>query len=134
VTDLRTRPVEEQRRDEAATGIRSSTRGRIIVLGLAVGVLALVIGVLIGWLVFNSAGPSRAELERARWQQVVDYYDGQYQTMADTQARKGAYWQDVIDHYARQYELMANAASRPTTDRQSAHWEAVVGYYEQRSE
>ena len=127
MTDLRTRPVEEQRRDEAATGIRTAPRGKITVL-------ALVIGVLVGWLVFSSAGPSRAELEQARWQQVVDYYDGQYQTMADTQARKEAYWQDVINHYARQYELIANASSKATADKQSAHWEAVVDYYEQRWE
>ena len=127
MTDLLTRPVEEQRRDEAATGIRTATWEKIIVL-------ALVIGVLVGWLVFTSAGPSRTELEQARWQQVVDYYERQYQTMADTQARKeAAYWQDVINHYARQYELIADASSKPATD-QSAHWEAVVDYYEQQWE
>ncbi len=128
MTDLRTRPVEEQRRDEAATGIRTATRGKIIVL-------ALVIGVMVGWLVFTSAGPSRGELEQARWEQVVDYYERQYQTMADAHAGKeAAYWQDVIDHYARQHELRANASSEPATDRPSAHWEAVVDYYEQRWE
>ncbi len=128
MTDLLTRSVEEQPRDEAATGTRFATRGKIIVL-------ALVMGVLVGWLVFNSGGPGRAELEQTRWQQVVAYYEGHYQTMADAQARtEAAYWQDVIDHYARQYELMTNASSKPTTDRQSAHWEAVVDYYEQRSE
>ena len=127
MTDLLTRPVEEQRQDEAATGIRTATRGKIIVL-------TLVIGVLVGW-VFASAGPSRAELEQARWQQVVDYYGLQYQTMADAQARtEAAHWQDVINHYARQYELMANASSKPATARQPAHWEAVVDYYEQRWE
>ena len=127
MTDLRTRPVEEQRWDEAA-GIRTATRGKIIVL-------ALVIGVMVGWLVFTSAGPGRADLEQARWQQVVDYYERQYQTMADAQARnEAAYWQDVINHYARQYELIANASSKPATDRQSAHWEAVVDYYEQQWE
>lgn len=126
MTDLRTRPVEEQRRDQAATGNRTATRGRIIIV-------ALVIGVLVGWLVFTSPGPSRAELEQARWQQVVDYYERQYQTMAGAQAPKeAAHWQDVINHYARQYELIANASSRPATDTQSAHWEAVVDYYEQR--
>jgi hypothetical protein len=128
VTDLRTRPVEERRRDEAAPGIRTAIRGKIIVP-------ALVIGVLAGWLVFTSAGPSRAELEQARWQQVVDYYEQQYRTTADAQARKeAAHWQDVVNHYARQYELIANASSKPATDRQSAHWEAVVDYYEQRWE
>ena len=128
MTDLRTRPVEEQRQDEAATGIRTSARGRFIVL-------ALVIGVLVGWLAFTTAGPSRAGLEQARWQQAVDYYERQYQTMADAQARQeAAYWQDVIDYHAGQYELIANASSKPATDRQSAHWEAVVKYYEQRSE
>ena len=128
MTDLRTRPLEEQRQDETATGIRTATRGKIIVL-------ALVIGVLVGWLVFTIAGPSRAELEQARWQQAVDYYEQQYQTMADAQARKeAAHWQDVVNHYARQYELIANASSKPATDRQSAHWEAVVDYYEQRWE
>jgi len=126
VTDLRTRPVEEQRPDEAATGIRTATRGKIIVF-------ALVIGVLVGWLVFTSAGQSPAELGQVRWQQAVEYYELQYQTMADAQARKeAAHWQDVIDHYARQYEVIANASSKPATDRQSAHWEAVVDYYEQR--
>ena len=128
MTDLLTRPVEEQRRDKAATGIRTATRGKIIVL-------ALVVGVLFGWLVFASAGPNRAELEQARWQQVVDYYERQNQTMADAQVRKeAAYWQDVINHYSRQYELMDNASSKPATDRQSTHWEAVVDYYEQRLE
>jgi hypothetical protein len=128
LTDLRTRPVEERRRDEAATGIRTATRGNIIVV-------ALVIGVLAGWLVFASAGPNRAELEQARWQQVVDYYERQNQTMADAQVREeAAYWQDVITHYSRQYELMDNASSKRATDMQSAHWEAVVDYYEQRSE
>jgi hypothetical protein len=127
VTDLRTRPVEEKRQDEAANGIRTATRGKIIVL-------ALVIGVLGGWLVFTSAGPSPAELEQARWQQVVDYHGLQFQTMADAQARtEAAHWQDVINHYARQYELMTNASSKPATD-QSAHWGAVVDYYEQRWE
>jgi uncharacterized protein HemX len=128
VTDLRTRPVEEQRRDEAATGIRTATGGRIIVL-------ALVVGVLVGGVVFASSGSSRAELEQARWQQVVDYYEQQYQMMADTRARnEAAYWQDVINHYARQYALIAEASSTPATDRQSAHWEAVVDYYEQQWE
>jgi len=127
VTDLRTRPVEEQRQDAAATGVRTAPRKTIIGF-------ALVIGVLVGWLVFASAGPSRAELEQARWQQVVDQYERQYQTIADAQAQKeAAYWQDVINHYARQYELMTNASSEPATD-QSAHWEAVVDYYEQRWE
>jgi hypothetical protein len=125
VTDLLTRPVEEQRPDEAATGIRSAARASIIVL-------VLVIGVLVGWLVFNSARPRHADLEQARWPQVVDYYGLQYQTMADARARTdAAYWQDVINHYARQYELMTNANGKPATD-QSAHWDAVVGYYEQR--
>ena len=127
MTDLRTRPVEEQQQDEAAPGIRTATRGKIIVL-------ALVIGVLVGWLVSTNAGPSRAGLEQARWQQVVDYYELQYQTMADVQARtEAAHWQDVVNHYARQYELMTNASSKPATD-QSAHWGAVVDYYEQRWE
>jgi hypothetical protein len=124
VTDLLTRPVEEQLRDEAATGIRTATRGKIIVL-------VVVIGVLAGWLVSTSAGPSRSELEQARWPQVVAYYGLQYQTMADAQARtEAAHWQDVVNHYARQYELMTNVASMPATD-QSAHWGAVVDYYEQ---
>ena len=128
MTDLLTRPVEEQQRDEAAAGIRTATRAKIIVL-------ALVIGVLVGWLVFASAGPSRAELEQARCQQVVDYYERQDQTMADTQARiEAAHWQDVVNHYARQYELMADASTKPATDRQSAHWEAVVDHYEQQWE
>ncbi|HVR32457.1 MAG TPA: hypothetical protein VMS74_07080 [Acidimicrobiia bacterium] len=130
MTDLRTRPVEEQRLDEAATGIRTATRGRIIVL-------ALVIGVLAGWLVFTSAAPSRAELEQTRWQQVVDDHERQYQTMADAQAPKAgwqaAYWQDVVDHYARQYELMA-IEQQAGADRQSAYWEAVVAHHEQRWE
>ena len=127
MTDLLTRPVEEQRQDEGATGIRTATRGKIIVL-------VLVIGVLVGWLVSTSAGPSRVELEQARWPQVVDYYGLQYQTMANAQAQtEAAHWQDVIDHYARQYELVTNAASMPATD-QSAHWGAVVDYYEQRWE
>ena len=128
MTDLLTRPVEEQRRDKAATGIRTATRGTIIVL-------ALVVGVMVGWLVFTSAGPSRAELEQARWQQVVDYYGRQYQTVAEAQAQKeAAYWQDVMNHYARQYELITNASIEPATGRQSAHWDAVVDYYEQRWE
>jgi hypothetical protein len=128
VTDLLTRPVEEQRRDEAATGIRTATRGAIIVL-------ALVMGVLVGWLVFTSAGPSRAELEQARWQQVVDYYERHYQTVAETQARReAAYWQDVMNHYARQFELMTDASIEPATHTQAAHWEAVVDYFEQRWE
>lgn len=127
MTDLLTRPVEEQRRDEAATGIRTATTGRIIVL-------ALVIGLVVG-LAFTSAGSSRAEVEQARWQQVVDYHELQYQTMTDAQARtEAAYWQDVINHYARQYELTANASSEPATDRQSAHWDAVVDFYEQQWE
>ena len=128
MTDLRTRPIEEQRQDAAATGIRTAPKGTIIGF-------ALVIGVLIGWLVSASAGPSRAELEQARWQQVVDYYERQYQTMANAQARKeAAYWQDVINHYARHYELIAKASSKPAIDRQSAHWEAVVDHYEQQWE
>jgi uncharacterized membrane-anchored protein YhcB (DUF1043 family) len=132
MTDLRTRPVDEHQ--SAAAAIRTATRGKLIVLALIIGIFAMAIGVLVGWLVFNGAGPSRAELEQARWQQVVDYYDGQYQTMADAQARTEAYWQEVINHYARQYELIASAGSQPATDRQSAHWEAVVEYYEQRLE
>lgn len=127
MTDLRTRPVAEQRRDEAATGIRITTWGKIIVL-------ALVIGVLVGWLVFTSGDPTRAELEQARWEQVVDYREGQYQTMADAQAREAgrqaAYWQAVVDHHARQYELMA-MEQQAVADRQSAYWEAVVAHYEQ---
>lgn len=128
MTDLLTRPVEEQRRDEAATGIRTPTRGTIIIL-------ALVMGVVVGWLVFTSAGPSRADLDQARWQQVVGYYERQYQTVAESQARReAAYWQDVMNHYARKYELITNASIEPATDRQSAHWEAVVDYYKQQWE
>lgn len=131
MTDLRTRPVEEQRWTETAPGIPTATRGRIIVLSLVLGVLILAV---VG-LDFTSAGTSRAELDQARWQQLVDYYERQFQTSAEARARsEAAHWQDIINYYVRQYEVMADAGSRSATARWSAHWDAVVDYYEQRWE
>ena len=132
VTDLRTRPLEEQRRDQAAPGSRIAPRGTTIVLCLVLGVLVL--GLLVGWLASTSAGTRHAEIEQARRQQVVDYFERQYQTMADARTRnEEAHWQDVIDYYGRQYELVGGAP-KPVIDLQSARWEAVVAYYEQRWE
>ena len=126
MTDLITRPVEEERREDSTAGVRGGTKRTII--GLAV-----VIGILAGWVVFSNLGPSRTELEQARWQQVVDYYEQTYPAIAESEAlREAAHWQLVVDHYARQYELVANATQVPEADRASAHWEAVVGYYEQQ--
>jgi hypothetical protein len=126
VTDLITRPIEEERREDPSAGVRAGTRRTII--GLAV-----VIGILAGWVVFSNLGPSRTELEQAHWQQVVDYYEETYPAIAQSEAaRETAYWQQVVDHYARQYELVANATQVPAADRASAHWEAVVDYYEQQ--
>ncbi|MGH8959320.1 MAG: hypothetical protein ACRDVK_11695 [Acidimicrobiia bacterium] len=97
--------------------------------------MSLVLGGVIGWAVFANLGPSRAELEQAHWEQVVDYYSNQYQVMADTRARtEAAHWQEVINHYARQYELIANATRQPAAPNGPAHWEAVVDYYEQQWE
>jgi hypothetical protein len=98
--------------------------------------LGLFIGALVGLALFAiTAGPSRAELEQAHWEQVVDYYSEQYQVMADARAEaEAAHWEEVINYYAQQYELMRTAQSSPATDRETAHWEAVVDYYEQQWE
>lgn len=128
MTDLITRPVEEKRREDPPAGKRASTKGMIIAL-------AVVFGILAGWVVFTNAGPSRAELEQAHWQEVVDYYEQTYPVIANADARReAAHWQEVVNHYARQYELIANATPQPTIDHQGAHWEAVVDYYEQQWE
>lgn len=126
MTDLITRPIEEERREVPTAGLRAGTKRMII--GLAV-----VIGILAGWVVFSNLGPSRTELERAHWQEVVDYYEQTYPAIAESEARRdAAHWQEVVDHYARQYELVANATQVPAADMASAHWEAVVDYYEQQ--
>jgi hypothetical protein len=128
VTDLSPRPIEEERREDLSSGVRAVTKRTTI--GLAV-----VIGILAGWVVFSNLGPSRTELEQAHWQQVVDYYEQTYPAIAESEAlREAAHWQQVVDHYARQYELVANATRVPAADRASAHWEAVVDYYEQQWE
>jgi hypothetical protein len=126
--DTLTRPVADQQPTES--GPRGLNKGRFVILGLLIGVQA-------GFALFAALrGPSRAELEQARWEQVVDYYSEQYQVMADTQAEiEAAHWDEVINHYARQYELMQNAQSgSPTSELENAHWEAVVDYYEQQWE
>ena len=126
VTDLITRPVEEVRREDPNAGKRAGTKGTIIAL-------AVVLGILAGWVVFSNLGPSRTELERAHWQQVVDHYEQSYPAIAESEARReAAHWQEVVNHYARQYELIANATQVPAVDRATAHWEAVVDYYEQQ--
>ena len=126
MTDLITRPVEGQRRDDQAKSRGTSTKGRVIAFALIVGVLA-------GWTIFSNLGPSRTELERAHWQQVVDHYEQSYPAIAESEARReAAHWQEVVNHYARQYELIANATEVPAVDRATAHWEAVVDYYEQK--
>ncbi|HJR86964.1 MAG TPA: hypothetical protein VJ930_04855 [Acidimicrobiia bacterium] len=126
MTDLITRPVV--RREEPTGGMRAGTKGTIIAL-------ALVIGILAGWVVFTNAGPSRAALEQAHWQQVVDYYEQKYPAIADAEARReAAHWQEVVNHYARQYDLIANATRVPAVDRERAHWESVVDYYDQQWE
>jgi hypothetical protein len=125
MTDTITRPVADQQPTES--GPRGLNKGRFVILGLLIGVLA-------GFALFAALrGPSRAELEQARWEQVVDYYSEQYQVMADTQQEiEAAHWDQVINHYGRQYELMGNAQIAPASDRQEAHWEAVVDYHEQQ--
>jgi hypothetical protein len=125
MTDTLTRPVADQLPKEP----RGLNKTRFVILGLFIAVLlGLGLFALVG-------GPSRAELEQARWEQVVDYYSEQYQVMADARAEaEAAHWEEVINHYARQYELMRNAQSVPASDGQEAHWEAVVNYYEQQWE
>jgi|GEM_PF-6196257 len=130
MTNTITRPVEEQLalepgRIAAAPGKKL----RIVVLGLVIGALVgLGLFALVG-------GPSRAQLEQAHWEQVVDYYSEQYQVMTEARAAaEAAYWEEVVNHYTRQNELMRTAQSAPATDREAAHWEAVVDYYEQQWE
>ncbi|HEX5722965.1 MAG TPA: hypothetical protein VFZ06_09505 [Acidimicrobiia bacterium] len=126
MTDLITRPVEEKRREDPPAAKRASTKGTIIALAVAIGILA-------GWVVFTNAGPSRAELEQAHWQQVIDYYEQTYPMIADADARReAAYWQEVVNHYARQYEL--RNAKAPMVETDATHWGAVVGYFEQQWE
>lgn len=128
MTDTLTRQVEERRPVDPGSGT-ATKKLRVVVLGLVIAaLLSLALFAL-------TAGPSRAELEQARWEQVVDYYSEQYQVMADARAEaEAAHWEEVINHYSRQYELMGIAQSAPATDRQAAHWEAVVDYYEKQWE
>lgn len=126
MTDTLTRQVEEQRPAGPGSGTLTKKR-QVVVLGLLIAVL-LSLG-----LFAITAGPSRAELEQARWEQVVDYYSAQYQVIIDARAAaETAHWVEVVNHYARQYELMPTAQSAPATDRGATHWEAVVDYYEQQ--
>jgi hypothetical protein len=95
--------------------------------------MSLVLGILVGWALFNDFGPSREQLNEDHWEQVVDYYSEQYEAMTEARARvEAAHWQDVIGHYARQYELIANAASQPAAQDDVERWQAVVDYYEQQ--
>ncbi|HEY3427914.1 MAG TPA: hypothetical protein VGK83_04510 [Acidimicrobiia bacterium] len=128
MTDTLTRQVEEQRPVDPGSGTPTK-KLRVVVLGLVIAaLLSLALFAL-------TAGPSRAELEQARWEQVVDYYSAQYQVITDARAAaEAAHWVEVVNQYARQYELMRTAQSAPATDRQAAHWEAVVDYYEQQWE
>ena len=130
MTNTLTRPVEEQLPVEPGP-IAPAPREKLRVV-----VLGLVIGALVGLGLFALfGGPSRAELEQAHWEEVVDYYSAQYQVLAEARAAaEAAHWVEVVNHYARQYELMANAQSASATDREAAHWEAVVDYYEQQWE
>ncbi len=128
MTNTITRRVEEQLALEPGPiAPAPGKKLRIVVLGL-------VIGALLGLTLFAiTAGPSRAELEQAHWEQVVDYYSAQYQLMTDARATaEAAHWEEVVDHYARQYELMANAQGASASG--SAHWAAVVEFYEQQWE
>jgi hypothetical protein len=123
MTDLLTRPVEEQRQ---VTRRSSSLTAKLLVISSG-----LLLGLLVGWALFNNFGPSPEELEQAHWEQVVDYYSQQYQVMADTQARaEAAHWQEVVNHYARQYELIATAAPGTAPRNDALHWQAVADYYE----
>ena len=128
MTDTLSRPVEEQRPVRPRSGIPTK-KGWVVILGI-------VIAVLLGLALFAlTAGPSRAELEQARWEQVVDYYSAQYQAMGEARAEtQAAHWEEVVNHYARQYELMRTAPSAPATNREAAHWGAVVDYYAQQWE
>lgn len=128
MTDTLTRPVEEQRPVHPGSDTPTKKR-RVVILGI-------VIGVLLGLALFAiTAGPSRAELEQARWEQVVDHYSEQYQVMSEARAAaEAAHWAEVINHYARQYELIGNVQSAPASSSQAAHGEAVVDYYEQQWE
>ena len=128
MTDTLTRPVTDQKPTES--GPRGLNKARFVILGVLIGVLA-------GLALFAALrGPSRAELEQARWEQVVDYYSERYQVMNDARARaESAHWAEVINHYAGQYELLQNAQSgSPASELENAHWEAVVDYYEQQWE
>ena len=127
MTDTLTRPVADHVPKESEP--RGLNKARFVILGLF-------ITVLLGWGLFAVVGgPSQAELEQARWEQVVDYYSDQYQVVADARAEaEAAHWDEVINHYARQYELVGNAQIAPASENQGAHWEAVVDYYEQQWE
>ena len=127
MTDTLTRPVADKLPQGSEPSTR--TRKRVVLFGL-------IIGVLVGLGLFAVfGGPSRAELEQAHWEQVVDYYSAQYQVMSEARAAtEAAHWEEVVNHYARQYELMRTAQSAPAADREAAHWQAVVDYYEQQWE
>ena len=105
------------------------TKKRVVIFGL-------IIGVLVGSGLFALlGGPSRTELEQARWEQVVDHYSARYQVMTEARATaEAAHWGEVVNHYARQYQLMLAAQSVAATDREAAHWQAVVDYHEQQWE
>jgi hypothetical protein len=108
--------------------MRAGTKERIIALAVLLGLLA-------GWVVFSNLGPSRTELEQVHWQQVVDHYEQRYPAIAEAEAgREAAYWQEVVNHYARQYEVMTDAARVPVVDGESARWEAVVSYFQHQWE
>ena len=127
MTDTLTRPVENKRPQELQPS--AGTKKRVVFFGL-------IIGVLVGSGLFALlGGPSRTELEQARWEQVVDHYSARYQVMSEARASaEAAHWEEVANHYARQYELMRNAQSAVAGDPEAAHWQAVVDYHEQQWE
>lgn len=97
MTDTLARTVEEQRLANYESGTPAKKR-RIMVAGI-------VIGALLGLALFAmTSGPSRAELEQARWQQVVDYHVDRYQLMTGARP-ESAHWESVVDYYEQQWEM-----------------------------
>lgn len=117
MTDLMTR-VKPELGKETPPKKRPVAKGRII----AVALIAVMAG---GAALLATAGPSAKELADAHWQQVVGYYEQQYQTVEPASSTEAGHWPAVIDYFEQQYQATNRA--------ETARSQAVGDFFDQLS-
>ncbi len=116
MTELRERLAQKPSAPEAPKWYES--------LGFTVIVTAIVVGAFAGWAIYDAtSGLSPAEIESARWAQIVEAYEASPEVRA--QARNEA----MVDHYRTQW-LAEQAAQARVEAIQEARFAAMVEWYE----